>query len=115
MSLQVKKSEVFPVNIGDAFFLPCGHGCFAIVDPTDWLICSRYRWRLTKSSGCWYVSRKHVVDDVCHTVFLHRFISKPKADEQAHHKNHFTLDCRRSNLENLSPQEHARKNFLSKI
>lgn len=112
MPLLVKRSSCLPVTVSNGFLLPLGHGLFCLVDYSDYVAFSRYRYRLHKSSGCYYAARKHVHDGVQSMVFLHREISRPGPDEVVHHKNRFTLDCRRCNLENLSPSDHRLKHFL---
>lgn len=42
-------------------------------------------------------------------VYLHRFVMQTPDDLHCDHKNHCTLDCRRSNLENVTHAENYKR------
>lgn len=86
-------------------------GYVAIISTEDFRRVNRHSWQVHKSAGkgkrpglpyargC--VKGKQ--------VYLHRFIMNTPPDQQCDHKNHFTLDCRRSNLENVTHLENQRR------
>lgn len=76
----------------------------------------RWTWTTTNnpSAGsrkpCWYVHRKQrTADGRRVTVYLHREIMKPGPGLEVDHKNGNGLDCRRSNMENVTHAENVKR------
>lgn len=86
--------------------IPLGSDGFALVDTFDYPRVSKYRWRLYRSQSCSYVARKIKVNGKERLVRLHRFIMSTLPGYECHHHNRNPKDCRRCNLENLTPAEH---------
>lgn len=86
--------------------VPVGHSTYAIVDPEDFELVSRYRWRLRRSSCCFYAFHRYFIDGKPKELSMHRLIMHTPPGYHCHHINHKTLDNRRSNLRNLTPDQH---------
>lgn len=86
--------------------LPVHPNTFAIVDVPDFERLKRYHWILCKSNRCYYALRRIYHNGHSSEIRLHREIMQTPMDMDCHHKNRKTLDCRRSNLVNLSPGAH---------
>ena len=71
-------------------------GQVAIVDDSDWKILSQYNWyaRWDKYTQSFYALTNGRRDGKRETLYMHTFLMGGKAD----HRNHDTLDNRRSNL-----------------
>jgi len=93
--------------------VPVGHTAYAIVDPEDYERVSRFRWRLRKSSHCFYAVHRFFVDGKPREQPMHRFILQTPPGMECHHVNHKTLDNRKSNLQNITPEEHRLEHFKS--
>lgn len=92
-------------------YIPIGSHQFAIISPEDYNRVSSYRWRLYRSSNCWYVARKFRHNGKTSLIKLHRFIMNALPGYEIHHSNHNPKDCRKSNLEQLTPAEHRAKHM----
>lgn len=88
--------------------IPLGKDKYAIVDVADFEALSKHRWKLVRSGACSYVCRKTHVDGKNKTIRMHRLIANTPEDMECHHINLNTLDNRRANLENLTPEEHRK-------
>lgn len=87
--------------------IPLSRGLFAIVDVHRYDELNRYRWRATRSGHCFYATRKVRKDGHEKIIYMHRVIMKTPGDQECHHMNFYTMDCREENLENLCPLAHA--------
>ena len=83
-----------------------GSGYAVIVDAEDFDELSKHRWFAKKSANCIYAVRKVISGGKEHLVRMHRVIAKTPAGFETHHKNRNTLDNRKINLENSSPENH---------
>lgn len=82
---------------------------FVLVDPDDYARLSQYHWRLIRGASCFYAARRYIRKGKTTTIRMHREIMHTPAGYECHHKNRRPLDCRKSNLENLTPAEHRFK------
>jgi len=78
-----------------------------IVDTADYDLLSRYHWRIKKSGCCVYASAKIRINNKIRWIKMHRLIMNTPAELECHHLNHKTLDNRRSNLKNVTRDEHC--------
>ena len=74
--------------------IPLTQGKFAIVDAEDYERLSRHKWCAAKSNGRFYAQRT----ENGRTIKMHREIMNPPPGMVCDHKNHNTLDNRKSNL-----------------
>jgi hypothetical protein len=79
----------------------------AIVDVDDYEWLKKYHWRLKRSCSCFYAARKVVEKGKTYWIKMHREIVTTPPNMECHHINHHTLDNRKKNLKNLTPDEHA--------
>lgn len=86
---------------------------YALIDVPDFERLKRYRWHLRKSGSRTYAIRRITLQGKTYEIKLHRDIMNTPEDQDCHHKNRKTLDCRRSNLENLSKTAHYRRHHAS--
>ena len=89
-------------NGGPAVEVPLVNGGVALVSPCDYERVMSYEWRLTTKG---YVARRGGNSG---SVLLHRFVLNSPPFLDVHHKNECKTDCRRENLDELSPKEHQR-------
>lgn len=94
-----------PNDGGPAVEVPLVTGGVALVSLCDAGRVLQYEWRATKKG---YVQRCGANSG---SVLLHRFILDAQAGREIHHKNECKTDCRRENLEELTPQEHQRRHL----
>ena len=87
---------------------------FAIVDPADYDLLHKHKWRLNRSNRTYYafrtVSRGPLLKP--RVIWMHRFLMNPPDDLLVDHHNHNGLDNRRSNLRlatDSTNQQNARK------
>lgn len=79
----------------------------AVISKQDYRSVSKYKWNINFSKG----KNRKVGQPYARAyingkmVYLHRFIMNPPMDMHVDHLNHCTLDCRRENLEVVSPIE----------
>lgn len=86
--------------------IPLDKGFVTWVDPLDWLSFRKWNWKAKKGRGGYYAFAKVGTSHGVRNVYLHRLIMNTPRGLQVHHKNRFTLDNRRVNLENLSVSDH---------
>lgn len=86
-----------------------GKGLFTVVDKTDYLTLTKFRWFAQKSSHCVYAVRKKIIEGKEIKVRMHRQLMNAPAGLDVHHKNKDCLDNRRANLECLTPKLHKFK------
>jgi hypothetical protein len=75
--------------------IPLTQGKFAIVDAEDYERLSRHKWRVLKIKGDRFYAARTAGGK---TILMHREIMNPPPGMLCDHKNHNTLDNRRSNL-----------------
>jgi hypothetical protein len=81
--------------------IPLTQGYVALVDDEDYEELSKYKWHVWKrySNSRPYAVRHHTKQDGTHTtVKMHRQVTGAPPDAEVDHRNHDTLDNRRSNL-----------------
>lgn len=83
----------------------------AVVDCEMFEILSQHHWRLKRSGNCYYASRKVYGKGITWWLKMHRDIMNTPSGYDCHHKNRHTLDNRKSNLENLTQDEHASRHL----
>lgn len=101
----------------EARVIPLTQGYVAIVDAEDFRRVNRYKWRVTfsggkgKKKGDPYARGIVKIDGKKKDVYLHRWLmGVTDPNIQVDHKNHCTLDCRRSiNLEETTPLENNKR------
>lgn len=93
-------------------YLPLTRGLRAIVSDVDYSWTSKVKWHPTKKDK--YVSRVVQRSGKSVRIYLHRQITKAKANEEVHHRNGNGLDCRRRNLKRLGPKTHRQTFWPSK-
>lgn len=86
----------------DARTIPLGKGLFAFVSDRDYPAVSQLKWRATYREHTIYAITDITVmrggRKVRTTISMHRFITQPGPDLEAHHRDHNGLNNRRSNL-----------------
>ncbi len=102
------------------YFLDVKGGILCEVDADIWLRFCRYKWRMKKSASEYYVVRSvHYKDPdtgkrICRTIRLHREVMDCPADKEVHHRNSDTLNCKRENLEIVTPEAHGKKSLVKR-
>ena len=79
---------------------------YALVDSEDYKYLMQFHWQAKKSKVCWYAVRKLTIHGKTHYIKMHREITRAPPGTHVHHKNHNSLDNRRSNLYVCSPTDH---------
>lgn len=82
------------------------HGLTAIIDKDDEPEISKYSWKAKMSNHCWYAIRIKEVLGYQYEIKMHRQVALTPRGMVCHHQNHHTLDNRKSNLFNVSKDEH---------
>jgi len=100
----VKRQPRIALEVGDK--IPLTDNSFALVDQDDYERLSQHRWKKVKSGHCYYAVRKVQRDGKVYYEKMHRIIAKTPIGMDCHHKNHNTLDNRKSNLKNLDKTTH---------
>ena len=80
-----------------AKIIPLTQGQVTIVDDEDFEYVSQHNWRAKRAGrhgDYWYAA----LSGGTKTIFLHRLLVNAQPGEDVDHKNHATLDNRRSNL-----------------
>lgn len=95
--------------------IPLTQGKFALVDPEIWVWLDRKNWRAKKSRGGWYAYKITRSSGKTRYAYMHRLINRAPAGKITHHKNGFTLDNRRENLQNMTESEHDNLHRMLKI
>jgi len=81
-----------------------------LLDDWDWLRLCRYKWRVKKVNAYQsYIVRTKRKDRKVITIYMHRVIMNTPDDLECHHKYGNTFDNQTENLENLTKQEHMKK------
>lgn len=81
-------------------------GLTALIDEADYELINPYKWYANRFRCSLYACTKTTVKGRKRTLRMHRLIAKTPPSKVTHHLNHNSLDNRRSNLLNLTPQEH---------
>lgn len=89
-------------------YMPCGR-VWLKIDRDDYAKYKGYHYKLKRSGSCFYPVRVVNRNGKRYYIRLHREIAHTPQGYDCHHINHNTLDVRRENLENLTPDEHAQK------
>ena len=81
-----------------------------LLDDWDWLRLCRYKWRV-KNDGRnhKYVARTERKNGEHRTIYMHREIMNTSKGMECHHKEGNAFDNRKGMLENLTKEEHMRK------
>lgn len=79
------------------------------LDDWDWLRLCRYKWRVKKCRDQKYIARTYRKKGIHYTVYMHREIMNTPEGMECHHKEGNTFDNRKEMLENLTKQEHMKK------
>ncbi|MFH1370332.1 MAG: AP2 domain-containing protein [Planctomycetota bacterium] len=84
----------------DIRLIPLTKGKFAIVDPADFLWLNKFNWHVIENNGYFYACRRASLGEFrpCRSVFMNREILNAPPGLLVDHRNHDTLDNRRSNL-----------------
>ena len=81
-------------------------GLTAIVDIEDEDQVRQHAWKAKISNHCWYAVRTVVKNGQEFSIKMHRQIAQTPRGMVCHHQNKHTLDNRKSNLFNVSKDEH---------
>ena len=86
--------------------IPLTHNMTAICDKDLYNGLMHFRWRAVKYQRSWYA--RTLTDPLNKKAgfSMHRLVARTPSDMVCHHRNRNTLDNRRSNLLNLSRQDH---------
>jgi len=110
MQVKCKQPTVIDQNFA---IIPLSHGMTTIIDPDDFEEIAKHKWKVVRSSHCFYAVRDVAVDGVIHRIRMHRVIAKTPDDQICHHKNRQSLDNRKINLRNMfQPDHQALHDFL---
>lgn len=113
MSLAIEKQTIAACPL--CMFMRLNNDKIALVDPEDWAKLHHYNWRAKLSKGGWYAYRKYVYNGKTYIRFMHREIMNCPYGLQTHHKNRSTLDNRKANLENVTPEHHKQQARQARI
>lgn len=92
--------------------IPLSKGKYvAIVSNEDFRKVNKYNWNVHFSKGVgrkkgFPYARANVKGK---KVYLHRFVMQAEGNVHVDHLNHCTLDCRRKNLEIVTPKENLNR------
>lgn len=92
-------------------------GFVAIISKEDYRKVNRYSWHTHRSAGTGRKLGQPYARAMIkgQRILLHRFIKQAEEGMHVDHINHQTLDCRRSNLETVTPQiNHKRRRTKKK-
>lgn len=78
----------------------------ALVDSALYPFLRQYQWKAVKYFRCWYARLVSPINPSSCSVSMHRLIANTPAGMVCHHRNRNSLDNRRSNLLNLTREEH---------
>ena len=104
MKLLIKRPELPK----DAYFVKVAGGGYTIIDKSAWVLVTRHKWKLHKSSSRYYVVRAVVHNRKETLIFLHRWLTHCPDGMQVHHMNGNALDNRRCNLLIVTPDQNRR-------
>ena len=91
--------------------LVLNRGRFAIVDEEDYDRLARYKWYCIGTRGYLYAKRC----EGKRMIYMHRDILSPPAGLSVDHKNHNTLDNRKSNLRVCTPAQNCFNRIPSEV
>lgn len=98
---------VIKIKSGEKFYIK--------IDLDDVENVSKYKWTIKRDHSLIYIRHSYRVErNVSKEIMIHRLISNPKEDEVVDHINGDTLDNRKCNLRNVSPNENAKNKTKSK-
>lgn len=98
--------------------IPLTQGKFAIIDDEDYERMNQYKWHAAKYGSNFYAARKLKGKK----ILMHRQILNAQPGEEVDHRNHYTLDNRKSNIrlctrsqnhQNELPNKNKRSTFKS--
>jgi len=89
-----------------AIMIDVGKGMFALISILDADKVLPHRWTVKRKSSRWYAVTKITDRNTVHYVTMHRLITNAPPEMDVHHRNGWTLDNRRSNLQIVTPQHH---------
>src|SRR4051812_41520347 len=86
-------------------------GFVAVISGEDFRRVNRHKWYVTHSKGKGRCQGKPYARASINgkKVYLHRFITGAEPHLQVDHRNRQTLDCRRTNLECITPVENLKR------
>lgn len=90
-------------------------GYRTLVDVEDWVSLDRTVWRTKRFKGRIYAVRYHRDKGKSKCEYLHRKVKNSPAGFDEHHRNRYTLDNRKANLQTLRPKEHRNLEAAYKI
>jgi len=91
--------EVLRLRYGYPFRrIPLTKGKFAIVDPDDYEMLSKYKWHVTKNGNTFYAKRNAPTRKDTTPIYMHRLIIKVPPGLVVDHINHNGLDNRKANV-----------------
>lgn len=76
------------------------------LDPEDWCDLHKSSWTVKKSKSNLYAYRKITIKGKRVYEYMHRVIMRCPKGFEVHHRNGFTLDNRKQNLEIVNPIHH---------
>lgn len=82
------------------------NGGYALVDPPIYEKYHLYPWYRVRFNKTWYAKAIIQEGRRQRTVFLHRLVAKTPKGMVCHHQNRNGLDCRASNLWNMTKDRH---------
>ena len=82
-----------------------------LLDDWDWLRLCRYKWIVKKCRSQRYIARSIRKNRKVQTIYIHRVVMNTPEGMECHHKEGNTFDNRSEMLENLTKQEHMKKDI----
>lgn len=91
-------------------------GYIAVVDYEDRHKVNKYKWRVSFGGGKRPALHKPYAKTTIKGkgVYLHRYVMDATAGTHVNHLNHETLDCRKVNLEEITPLENNARRRVRK-
>lgn len=83
-----------------------GNGLYATIDESKLDLVSGYNWKAEQFKCSFYAVAKTRIKGRIRKIRMHRLIAQTPRRQVCHHLNHNTLDNRRQNLLNMTPNEH---------
>lgn len=104
---------------GEIAYVELTKGQTAIIDAVDVPLIAQRTWYAVKNYAVqgYYAKASRFVDEAGpRTLYMHRFLMTPPDDRHVDHRNHDTLDNRRSNLRVVTEwQNHVNRKVPSQI
>lgn len=104
-------SDASKIDDGGAAALALTNGVHALVSSVDFQRLSQFRWRLGHN-GYVYLAGGRAKGRPC---LLHRIVMDAPTGHDVHHIDENKLNCRRSNLLLVTPQEHQRFHLIKSV